>query len=231
MYPRYELFDEFRRLRGGHTFHIASFSQFLDLYGASDEVVEEVRHQEESQIEGLGELGPRDQCRAEQAVIRKLRQSYPNHKLKPGVLEPADIVMEPGRIGIYVAIDGGEAVEQRQRRIGRIGSEIQSGRYNELIVFIVAGDAAAVKGLSRKFALGSWRPEAGRLSLVIGYVTFTGEFESIYDLPKFYSNVLRSEIREPRFLRDYLLCWLDLDLLARALIGSLSDIWVSYRRC
>lgn len=46
LYPRYELIDEFRRESGGYSFHIIHFSQFLDLYGASESAVEEVREEE-----------------------------------------------------------------------------------------------------------------------------------------------------------------------------------------
>jgi hypothetical protein len=48
LYPRYELADEFRRNSGGESFHITQFSQFLDLYGATEKVVEEVRQKEQS---------------------------------------------------------------------------------------------------------------------------------------------------------------------------------------
>lgn len=46
LYPRYELVDEFRRESGGFSLHIVPFSGFLDLYGASEIVVEEVRKEE-----------------------------------------------------------------------------------------------------------------------------------------------------------------------------------------
>lgn len=46
LYPRYELVDEFRRYSNGESFYIIAFSRFLDLYGASDKVVEEVRQKE-----------------------------------------------------------------------------------------------------------------------------------------------------------------------------------------
>ena len=46
LYPRFELFDEFRRVSDGCSFHIVSFSKFLDLYGASEQVVAEVRETE-----------------------------------------------------------------------------------------------------------------------------------------------------------------------------------------
>lgn len=46
LYPRYELVDEFRRESNGFSIHIISFSRFLDLYGASESAVEEVREEE-----------------------------------------------------------------------------------------------------------------------------------------------------------------------------------------
>lgn len=46
LYPRFELVDEFRRSSGGQSFHILKFSAFLNLYGASKDVVEEVRKEE-----------------------------------------------------------------------------------------------------------------------------------------------------------------------------------------
>jgi hypothetical protein len=50
LYPRYELVDEFRRVSNQESFHIVTFSHFLDLYGASKEVIEEVIKHEEEQI-------------------------------------------------------------------------------------------------------------------------------------------------------------------------------------
>jgi hypothetical protein len=40
------LVDEFRRYSDGHSFHIIQFSQLLDLYGASEEIIREVRQTE-----------------------------------------------------------------------------------------------------------------------------------------------------------------------------------------
>jgi hypothetical protein len=47
LYPRYELVDEFRRNSDGHSFYIVNFSRLLDIYGASEEVVQEVRQSEQ----------------------------------------------------------------------------------------------------------------------------------------------------------------------------------------
>ncbi len=46
LYPRHELVEEFRRRSEGHSFHVIHFSSLLDLYGAGNEVVEEVRRKE-----------------------------------------------------------------------------------------------------------------------------------------------------------------------------------------
>jgi DNA-binding CsgD family transcriptional regulator len=46
LYPRFELVDEFRRVSGGCSFHIIKFSRLLELFGASTEVVAEVREEE-----------------------------------------------------------------------------------------------------------------------------------------------------------------------------------------
>ena len=52
------------------------------------------------------------------------------------------------------------------------------------------------------------------------------------DLPNFYSELLRSNIEERGFLKDYFLNWLDLDILAAKLTEektkSFSGIWVFY---
>ncbi|NPC71426.1 DUF4935 domain-containing protein [Corallococcus exiguus] len=46
LYPRYELVDEFRRHSGGQSFHIIKFSHLLELFGASNTVVAEVKKEE-----------------------------------------------------------------------------------------------------------------------------------------------------------------------------------------
>lgn len=48
LYPRHELVDEYRRKSIGCQFHLIQFSEFLDLFGASEQVVMEIRQQEKS---------------------------------------------------------------------------------------------------------------------------------------------------------------------------------------
>jgi uncharacterized protein YutE (UPF0331/DUF86 family)/exonuclease VII small subunit len=80
LYPRYELIDEFRRESGGCSLHIIPFSSFLDLYGASESVVEEVR-EEESRVSVefslIGEFIHKWQI-LEQVLLSKYRAANPN---------------------------------------------------------------------------------------------------------------------------------------------------------
>jgi len=46
LYPRFELIDEYRRASDNHTVHLMSLSRFLELSGADEQVVNEVRKEE-----------------------------------------------------------------------------------------------------------------------------------------------------------------------------------------
>jgi hypothetical protein len=49
LYPRYELIDEFRRVSGGKTLHIITLSDLLRLFGVAENVVQQVKTQEQEQ--------------------------------------------------------------------------------------------------------------------------------------------------------------------------------------
>jgi hypothetical protein len=82
LYPRYELVDEFRRHSEGQSLHIIRFSSFLDLYGASAAVVQEVRKEEvvQSRVENLREEKDRYKAAwiAKEAVLAFLKSNYPD---------------------------------------------------------------------------------------------------------------------------------------------------------
>jgi rRNA-processing protein FCF1 len=77
LYPRYELVDEFRRNSDGQSFHIIAFSRLLNLYGASEKAVQEVRKEEV--------LTRADEIRAGQIA----RSSYDELRRKEEVAELA----------------------------------------------------------------------------------------------------------------------------------------------
>lgn len=53
LYPRYELVDEFRRYSEGQSFHIVELSQLLQLYGASETVIKEIKDEEKLIVESM----------------------------------------------------------------------------------------------------------------------------------------------------------------------------------
>jgi len=80
LYPRYELADEFRRESHGFSLHIIPFSRFLNLYGASESIVEEVREEENRlslEFNLIDEFIPRWQV-IEEFVNSKYRALNPN---------------------------------------------------------------------------------------------------------------------------------------------------------
>jgi len=80
LYPRYELVDEFRRVSQGASFHIVTFSRFLDLYGASKDAVEEVRLYEEERKQFYALIGEFLQKwqQLEHSIRAFHRDKYPN---------------------------------------------------------------------------------------------------------------------------------------------------------
>jgi hypothetical protein len=82
LYPRFELVEEYRRESDGETFTILGFADFLKLFGASAEVVEEVRHEERVALPSYAAdtLTPQ-LLAAMSAVYLWLRQRFPSAKL------------------------------------------------------------------------------------------------------------------------------------------------------
>jgi hypothetical protein len=85
LFPRFELIDEYRRASQGKSFYIISFAQLLELFGASSEVVNEVRQEEaivnmETSTSTHAALMARA-VEAERAVLRWLSQSTPGVKI------------------------------------------------------------------------------------------------------------------------------------------------------
>jgi len=80
LYPRYELVDEFGRHSNGQTFHIVQFSRFLDLYGVSATIVQEVREEElrqSAELELVGEFISKWKT-FEQTLSHLYRQTHPD---------------------------------------------------------------------------------------------------------------------------------------------------------
>jgi hypothetical protein len=117
LYPRFELVDEFRRISDSGSFHILKFSEFLDLFGAVGDVVEEVR-QEEAKLSPPSETELRAAWHgfglvAERAVGLWLSTRYPNRIIEPQRTSPR----ESGLDYVMIAEDG-----------TKIGVDVRSAR-------------------------------------------------------------------------------------------------------
>lgn len=66
LYPRHELIDEYKRASNGKTLHIILFSDFLSIFGVTEEIVEEVRKSEAADIV---------EAKIESATISPIKQS------------------------------------------------------------------------------------------------------------------------------------------------------------
>jgi hypothetical protein len=102
LYPRYELVDEFRRESNGFSLHILPFSRFLDVYGVSESVVEEVRGEENRlnlEFGLIGEFLHKWQI-IEQVLTLKYRALKPDSSLDRWLspLQIADILYQKGLI-------------------------------------------------------------------------------------------------------------------------------------
>lgn len=141
LYPRFELVDEYRRASEGHSFHIIKFSQFLELFGASSEVVAEVR-EEETLRASRGPLTAHSAMRtqamqAEQAVACW----FMDHEYQvsaPPMGTGCDYVVEgptgPFEVDIVYGRRGG-MVEQALRR--RVDQHISRRRPSNLSTVVV----------------------------------------------------------------------------------------------
>jgi rRNA-processing protein FCF1 len=101
LYPRYELVDEFRRCSEGKSFHIMELSHLLQLYGASETVVEEVR-QEENQVY-REEVNINLGSRVENAVFEWLKINRLGKKIQrnyPGFPDFIEISLNGDKTGI-----------------------------------------------------------------------------------------------------------------------------------
>lgn len=97
LYPRFELVDEYRRCSDGKTLHLVNFSQFLELFGAPERVVDEVRT---SEVSAAIDAKEQDQVAnwwllfsAEDSVLHWLAQVYPDARVERSEYRFPDILV------------------------------------------------------------------------------------------------------------------------------------------
>jgi hypothetical protein len=179
LFPRFELIDEFRRVSGGETLHIVSFSRLLELFGATAETVQQVRR-EEVELQTV----PDEQNRAatlaayaaEKRVHAWFRASYPDFTIDPHPL--ADWVVSDGG-----ASSGVEVKFFQRFNANRLRDVIENAKavlqredcyLDSIYVFLVGKSAAVVSELRDGLRTLSLNEKDGVLA-VVGRLLDTGD--------------------------------------------------------
>jgi hypothetical protein len=158
LYPRYELTDEFRRRSQGQSFYITKFSDFLDLFGAKQDVVEEVRKEEVTVRSATADdyiERRRAADEAEEAVGRWLIAEYPFARIvrDEGLADFVVIHADGSRLGVevkYFAHTRGAHFIPRIRELGyRAFYETQKAGFAQYLLCIVVPSQDAARELMR----------------------------------------------------------------------------------
>lgn len=193
LYPRYELIYEFARASDNQSFHIINLSQLLEIYGASNETVIEVRHeearQEAQQMIDASSTSPnmyQSNLRTDeisQAVLSWLRENYPSFVFVENDGKPSLIAVDQhgNRIGVEIAIN---LQPYRVADNIRLYTEVYLDRFrlSQLLYLIVASDPRAARAFLAFSSI--YNDENPRLRFVLGYVTIDNQFQVVHVYPQ-----------------------------------------------
>jgi rRNA-processing protein FCF1 len=179
LYPRYELIDEFRRYSEGQSFHIVKFSQFLELYGATEEVVQEIRKEERHarnrlvHMQSMGSLESKSQ-----AVMKWLQNQYLDSRFDTLLEhEVCDIIIttpEGLRIGFEIKFTQGQPHYRGiYRWLATTSHSIDHLGLDQVILIFVVDNEIVVDKLIDVFR----EHAVSDMSLIIGYVDVKDEFQ------------------------------------------------------
>jgi hypothetical protein len=178
LYPRFELVEEFRRRSGGQSFHITKFSDFLDLFGAEEAVVQEVRNEEAlvkaSRFASTSDMRAHAQA-VKELVRRWLELQYPDCQILEADDTFADfLLVSPAGKQTPVSVI---ASRQSQpflviRRLREVGYRAfyESRRTNSNSVLIVAVFPSAESAQAFSGTASKMVAKGPPLSVSIGYI-------------------------------------------------------------
>ncbi len=153
LYLRYELVDEFRRYSEGQSIHVVKFAKFLKLFGASEEVVEEVRQDEKlltletkakASFSIAHELAHRG-FQSTYAVLMWLKQIYSRSRIVEGREELDFIKIDTygTQTGFIVKFCEFPVIGEEISNLYSALDTIYDGqKLNQLIIFIVYPDSS-----------------------------------------------------------------------------------------
>jgi hypothetical protein len=182
LYPRFELVDEFRRASGGRSFHIIKFSRLLELFGASTEVVAEVR-EEEKIVFSQVPLTPHARVnlrkvQTERSVAAWLMEyGYKVIAVEPGLGYDYEVETPNGNIAVDIMSAG--ATEKSEvglfYRMRRLRDKVRASAFKLPLTLVVVGESNEVLN----HALTSWERLDPPFRLCTGLLTPGGRFQVV----------------------------------------------------
>lgn len=192
LYPRYELIDEFRRVSSGQSFHILKFSSFLDMYGATEEVVEEVRKEEIQAIIESTQPPHRQAThlalKAEEAVFRWLWRQYPNRVSFSNITSGVDFTVTNAD-GTFTGVEVKylrqfQHVKFRLQAKFRLKDVLQrfkriyeDGEFSSLLLVLVADDETSISQLNEY--VNELEIPIPNVTITIGFLGGDDEFKAL----------------------------------------------------
>ena len=188
LHLRYELVDEFRRASEGQTFHVVKFSRFLELYGASDKLVEEVRQEEPLLTLQFGideDTGLPLVQEAYDAIFQWLIARYPDFTIFQYKRREIDFLIEErGRVRTAVKViasNNMELVINRAANFFSIPGSIFDGHYvTHAMIINLTSDLLKAESISRQIMLRLDLPE--NVSFTSGYLDAENKFIALSDI-------------------------------------------------
>jgi hypothetical protein len=143
LYPNFELVEAYRRTSNGQTFHIIDLAGLLKLFGASDEVVREVKQTEARSITVQWPTGPIPWIppldTAQIAVATWVEDTQPGLRYIGEAADDTSILVLRRDDGtytrLYVAVTYARAhIETIREMIGRAKSDLEAGIADHFVV-------------------------------------------------------------------------------------------------
>jgi hypothetical protein len=184
LFPRFELVDEFRRISSGKSFYIISFAKLLELFGASSEVVQEVREEEAAvNLEGTSRaLNTAIMVRAlkaEQAVFLWLTRAYPMAQIRASSDSGFDFIVHSATGTIAIKVRYVQRVRGDLRFYEHRLSYMLQGHLLDLArayMIFVGDDEEVLIKMAQMILRWPLSPRVGR---IVGIVDDEGAFREI----------------------------------------------------
>lgn len=185
LYPRYELIDEYRRKSEGASFHILSFSNFLELFDVSETVVAEVRAKEMPIQDIYSWSSTSPTAIMLKALHQFLIKNYPEQNIKPtGDIADFEIIYSDGsKIGVVVQANPVTTEDALFNLASTMTTMANTNNYKNMIVALVPQRSNDIRqfldlfsGLKMNAKLMAW----SRVAFLVGTLTRENEFYPFY---------------------------------------------------